>query len=487
MGCVVVAGRRRVRVVVVCASPNVGWCTSWSASGGAVVGDPAVAHHHGPVDERRQRARARGRPARSSRRAALSWPQGVGERLLVGQVDAGGRLVEEEQLGLAGQGPGDQHPLLLAAGQRARRRRGPGRRGRRPSSASSIAARSARRERPQQPAPGRAGRRRRPPRPRRARRTSALARCGTKPIRCQSRERRRAGCRTARPSPRSAGAARSARGPAWTCRSRWRPSARRTRPASTVRSMPRRTGRPPMATAPSRDARRPGRSRRQQPFASRSAARFCAHQRQVVLVGGLVAQALDRVEHGASSSPRSSARVSASLRAASVSENTVVMPSSRIRSWSRARSAGVGSASGERPAIGSRSQAVPREVAERVVADHDGVALAVGQPVGVLRVERLQVGAQRRRRWRRTRRAWSGSTSPELVGDRVAERRPSAAGRARSAGRGRRGRGPRRLARSSCSCPSSDGLEVDDVGGVEHVALGVLLDASSTAGWKPCS
>ena len=39
------------------------------------------------------------------------------ERLLVSQVDPGGRLVEEEQLRLPGQRPSDQHPLLLAAGE----------------------------------------------------------------------------------------------------------------------------------------------------------------------------------------------------------------------------------------------------------------------------------------------------------------------------------------------------------------------------------
>ena len=49
---------------------------------------------------------------------ATSAPQGVGERLLALQVDPGGRLVEHEQVGLAGERAGDQHPLLLAAGQR---------------------------------------------------------------------------------------------------------------------------------------------------------------------------------------------------------------------------------------------------------------------------------------------------------------------------------------------------------------------------------
>jgi hypothetical protein len=37
--------------------------------------------------------------------------------VLVGEVHAGGRLVEEEQLGLTRERPGDQHALLLAARQ----------------------------------------------------------------------------------------------------------------------------------------------------------------------------------------------------------------------------------------------------------------------------------------------------------------------------------------------------------------------------------
>ena len=100
---------------------------------------------------------------------SLSAAERVGERLLVGQVDAGGRLVEEEQVGLAGQGAGDQHPLLLAAGERGDAVAGPVGRGRRP--------RARRRWRRGRPATagaagggGSAGRRRPPPTPRRGRR-----------------------------------------------------------------------------------------------------------------------------------------------------------------------------------------------------------------------------------------------------------------------------------------------------------------------------
>ena len=41
----------------------------------------------------------------------------VDERLLLGGVEAGGRLVEEEDLGLGGQRPGDLEPSLVAVGQ----------------------------------------------------------------------------------------------------------------------------------------------------------------------------------------------------------------------------------------------------------------------------------------------------------------------------------------------------------------------------------
>ena len=83
----------------------------------AVVRDPPVAHDDRAVDERRHRAELvgdqhdRGAPDREGL-------ERVGEHLLVGQVDTGGRLVEEEQLRLAGQSPGDQDPLLLSTGER---------------------------------------------------------------------------------------------------------------------------------------------------------------------------------------------------------------------------------------------------------------------------------------------------------------------------------------------------------------------------------
>ena len=101
----------------VCGSPYDGSCTSWSARRRPVVGDPPVAHHDRAVDERRQRAELVG-DQDDGRAGVLEAAERVGERLLARQVDACGRLVEHEQVGLAGQCAGDQHPLLLAAGER---------------------------------------------------------------------------------------------------------------------------------------------------------------------------------------------------------------------------------------------------------------------------------------------------------------------------------------------------------------------------------
>ena len=184
-----------------------------------------------------------------------------------------------------------------AAGRRraGRRRRGPGRRGRRP--------RARRRSRPGRRATsGRSSRRRREPAggddlPHRG----GYAGRGAGPLRheadpvpvvevvergAEQLERRR---RSAGSSPVSARTSVDLPEPL-------APSSATNSPVPTVRSMPRRTGRPPMATAPSREL--DDRVAHEQPFACWSAARFCLHQGKVVLVGGLVGQPLDRVEHG---------------------------------------------------------------------------------------------------------------------------------------------------------------------------------------------
>ena len=119
---------------------------------------------------------------------ATKVAQRAGERRLAGGVDAGGRLVEDQQLRLGGQGPGDQRALLLAAGERRHRVARPDRRGR---------PRRARRR----PRPGRCARTGRSS-PRRASRPEATtsatvagtplpapSRCGTYPIRRHCRRR----------------------------------------------------------------------------------------------------------------------------------------------------------------------------------------------------------------------------------------------------------------------------------------------------------
>ena len=88
------------------------------------------------------------------RGAALrrGWRGSSAMRLLVRQVDPGVRLVEHEQVRLAGERARDQHPLLLAAGQR----RDAGARARSArstaSSASRIATRSLATRRDERPA-----------------------------------------------------------------------------------------------------------------------------------------------------------------------------------------------------------------------------------------------------------------------------------------------------------------------------------------------
>ena len=84
--------------------------------GQPVVHDPAVPHHDRAVDQRRHRAELVGHQDDRGT-ALLEVAQRVGQGTLVGQVDPGVGLVEEEQLGPAGQRPGDEDALLLAAGE----------------------------------------------------------------------------------------------------------------------------------------------------------------------------------------------------------------------------------------------------------------------------------------------------------------------------------------------------------------------------------
>ena len=152
----------------------------------------------------------------------------VAEQPLRLRVDARDRLVEHEQLGLAGERLRDQHALLLPARQlddRASRagRRAPtdSRRGRpRPVGRPRAGATSPRRA---------AGRRRRPPRPSPAGRARGRRRCGTYPSRPAVAERARVGAEQLdRPASRRR-AARAACAAASTSPSRSGRPARRTR------------------------------------------------------------------------------------------------------------------------------------------------------------------------------------------------------------------------------------------------------------------
>ena len=81
-----------------------------------VVGDPAVAHHHRAVDQRRHRAELVG-DQHDGGAAGLEGGERVGEGALVAEVDAGGGLVEHQQVGLPGERASDEDTLLLPAAQ----------------------------------------------------------------------------------------------------------------------------------------------------------------------------------------------------------------------------------------------------------------------------------------------------------------------------------------------------------------------------------
>ncbi len=83
---------------------------------GAVADDATFPQHHGPVDQRAERPDLV-QHHEYGRAGGDQVAEQLGENALVFEVDAGGRLVEDEEVGLPGQSPRDQYPLLLAAGQ----------------------------------------------------------------------------------------------------------------------------------------------------------------------------------------------------------------------------------------------------------------------------------------------------------------------------------------------------------------------------------
>ena len=99
------------------------WSEPWTSCGPgrAVVGDAPGAEDDHAGDDRGGRSELVGDEQDGGARRRQRG-QGVGQGLLVLGVDAGGGLVEDEELGVAGQGSGHEDPALLAAGQLADRR-----------------------------------------------------------------------------------------------------------------------------------------------------------------------------------------------------------------------------------------------------------------------------------------------------------------------------------------------------------------------------
>ena len=85
----------------------------------------ALVHDHRPADQRLAAGPSSWATSSTVPPFADELAQRLGERLLAGRVHPGGRLVEHQQLGLAGQGAGDQGALLLAAGEGGDRVAGP--------------------------------------------------------------------------------------------------------------------------------------------------------------------------------------------------------------------------------------------------------------------------------------------------------------------------------------------------------------------------
>ena len=168
------------------------------------------------------------------------------------------------------------------------------------------------------------------------------------------------------------------------------------------------------------------------------------------------------------------------------------MPSSAISSCSSASAAGVGSASGDRPAIASKSQAVALEVAERLVAD-DHRCRARRRRARRCTPSRSSRSARRSAALLRTSPRRSGSTSARLVGDRVGEvghqQRVEPEVRVEVAvvvvlvALGR-------LLLRACSSPAccSSSVRSSTASAASTTSrVRRWSTASSTAGWKPCS
>ena len=81
---------------------------------GSVVSDPTVRHQHHAVDQRFERAEFV-RDEHDGDAAFRQRTKAARQRLLIGQIDTGGGLVEQQYVWLACQRAGDQGALLLTA------------------------------------------------------------------------------------------------------------------------------------------------------------------------------------------------------------------------------------------------------------------------------------------------------------------------------------------------------------------------------------
>ena len=211
------------------------------------------------------------------------------------------------------------------------------------------------------------------------------------------------------------------------------------------------------------------------PFASSRAARFSRIRRQVVLVGGLVAEPLDRVEHRGRDADVVGQGLGHSRADQALGEHGG--DARRSRSAPGAGPGRPGSA--RRRGRGRRS---PRPSGRTVRGSRTRRGrprpCRAAQPCSPCVVVLVELRRGRRRSacgvGRVRRRRASGSTFASCVGDRLGQRRPSAAGPARSAGR------PRRRPRSSPSGRPRRRRRAPRPRRPRSTA-------SSTAGWNPCS
>jgi hypothetical protein len=83
---------------------------------GSVQGDPSFAEHDRTIQQRREHIRLV-QDDQDGHPLVVEAADEISKPLLRGEIDAGERLVHDEQSGRGDQGTGDEDPLLLAAGE----------------------------------------------------------------------------------------------------------------------------------------------------------------------------------------------------------------------------------------------------------------------------------------------------------------------------------------------------------------------------------